>query len=186
MERIFELKKLEDPTAMSHPSCRDSYDRFVIRVYTLIAIGFIVLIALFSEVCAQENGTDLTFYTRANNQTEKYYAAGDAYLEKAFDKLQTWWNYVSTSGLHLTRGYVDQYLPLALREMQQNAADAMMQRFAEYLWSQRSPTTDLVPTSFGFLDPISGVQVQNHQGVHFPAKLPEFLRWFPKNDTYQQ
>jgi hypothetical protein len=30
------------------------------------------------------------------------------------------------------------------------------------------------------------VQVQNHQGVYFPAKLPEFLRWFPKNDTYQQ
>ncbi len=185
MRRVFRIKKPVHASA-TNPQRRLCSDHCFLRFQICLTSCVLVCVTFFANATAQENGTDFTVYTRPDLHTEKYYAANDPSLEEAFTQLRTWWNSVALSNLNLTRGYVDQYLPLTLQKLHHHAADAMMRRFAEYLWSQQCPTTDLVPTSFPFFDPTSGVSVQNHQAVSFPAKLPEFLRWFPTNSLYRQ
>jgi hypothetical protein len=125
---------------------------------------------------AQTNGTDLRIYQRSDGETEVYFAANDGALTKAFELLVPVWNTFAANGeLYRARGHLDMYLPLELRDMGHNAANAMEARLANYVFSSRSASTGLVPES----------NVSDMQFLRFPYNLAEFLRWSPADTSYQ-
>jgi len=133
------------------------------------------------------NGTDLTTFTHVDGTSEKYYSGNDnRFLNKALELLTTYGNWAAANGnLYMTRGSLDLYLPIQLRNIQHSAADAMETRLGDYVWSQRSPL-GLVPTSFNYLDTANNIPTANKQHVSFPLHASELLSWFEKDRTYGQ
>lgn len=133
------------------------------------------------------NGTDLTMFTNLDGTLERYYALGDSFLHKAFDLLTAYGNMIAAnSGLYMTLGGLDFYLPKQLQNMQHHAPVEMEKRLGDYVWNHLSHIS-LVPFySQTYLDPENNVQAANKQRVDFPIHAAELLNWFETNDIYRK
>lgn len=132
--------------------------------------------------------TDLTTYARPDHKVEKYYAAGDVFLEKAFSKAVEFWNGPSGQNLDLARGAHDVYLPPQLASMSHHAADAMERRLGNDVWIHSDLHTGLIPNPNGGEDlPLNpGVFINGMQLLRFPLHASDLLAWFPTDLTYRK
>ena len=122
---------------------------------------------------------DLTHIKLAGSKEEAYYIAGDKFLIAGFDIMDRYWSEIAKTGKHLLRGHLDNYLPIALKSLDYQPADAMMGSFAESFFSTRNPHTGLIPFSYDSLDPFSNMSTGNKQPVALISKGVEICQWFP-------
>jgi hypothetical protein len=125
------------------------------------------------------NGTDLTTFTQSDGTMEQYYSGGDKFLTKAFALLVSYWNYnAADTSLYMTQGGLDTYLPIQLRDLKHNAANAMEQRLGEHVSESLSPL-GLVPYyAHTFQDSDNNyLSANNKQHVDFAIHASELLSW---------
>ncbi|HTQ31116.1 MAG TPA: SdrD B-like domain-containing protein [Opitutaceae bacterium] len=123
------------------------------------------------------NGIYLDRFTRGDGTVETYYAAGSTYLTQAFTRMNSstfdGWPYeASPNKLGDVRGWLDNYLPPLLKNLDDNAANSMMHRFAQAFFYQMDPGTGLVPST-NTSPPF--------QTSSLIVKVEDLLNWFPND-----
>lgn len=134
----------------------------------------------------QGHGQELTQFERADGKKEAYYAAGDTFLTASFDVMDRYWSAIAKTDKQLLRGHLDNYLPIALKQLNHKPAEAMMRSFADSFFSARNPQTGLIPYSYDEWSSTFQVQTGGKQPVALVQKGVEFLQWFPNDPDLQK
>ncbi|NUQ64693.1 MAG: hypothetical protein HUU20_19700 [Pirellulales bacterium] len=146
-------------------------------------VRFLLAVSTASAAQAAPPPHSLSEYLRPDGKREAYYAAGDPYLELAFQLINDYWNKISTSGRSLLRGHLDNYLPLELKRLEHKPAEAMMRSFADSFFASAHPKTGLISYSYKSFSPVYLAHTGGRQPVYLVARGEEFLQWFPDDKT---
>ncbi len=135
---------------------------------------------------AQGHGQELTQFERVDGTKEVYYAAGDTFLTTSFDLMDRYWSEIAKTDKRLLRGHLDNYLPIALLQLNHKPAEAMMRSFADSFFSARNPQTGLIPYSYDEWSSTFQVETGGKQPVVLLEKGVELYQWFPNNPDLQK
>ena len=133
----------------------------------------------------QDDGQELTQFERVDGTKEVYYAAGDPFLTASFDLMDRYWSEIAKTDKRLLRGHLDNYLPIALKQLNHKPAEAMMRSFADSFFSARNPQTGLIPYSYNEWSSTFQVETGGKQPVVLVEKGVELYQWIP-NDPVQK
>ena len=158
----------------------------LIKQSRLRDIALLILASVTLSFCPPTAAQELTQIESADGKKKVYYAVGDEFLTTGFDLIDQYWSEVAKTGKHLLRGYLDNYLPIALKSLEHEPASAMMGIFADYFFAARNLNTGLVPYSYdSWLDPSQTMRTKNKQPVGLIAKGVEICQWFPEDQNLQ-
>ena len=155
-----------------------------LRYIVLLLVASVTL--LWCPVRSVTFAQDLTQIESADGKKKAYYAVGDEFLTTGLDLIDRYWSEIAKTGKHLLRGHLDNYLPIALKSLDHEPAEAMMRSFADYFFTARNPNTGLIPYSYdSWLDPSQTMRTYNKQPVALISKGVEFCQWFPEDQNLQ-
>ena len=156
-----------------------------LRYIVLLLVASVTL--LWCPVRSVTFAQDLTQIESADGKKKAYYAVGDEFLTTGLDLINQYWSEIAKTGKHLLLGHLDNYLPIALKSLDHEPAEAMMHSFADYFFAARNPNTGLIPFSYdSWLDKSQTMRTKNKQPVALIAKGVEICQWFPDDLNLQK
>ena len=155
-----------------------------LRYIVLLLVASVTL--LWCPVRSVTFAQDLTQIESADGKKKAYYAVGDEFLTTGLDLINQYWSEIAKTRKHLLLGHLDNYLPIALKSLDHEPAEAMMHSFADYFFAARNPNTGLIPFSYdSWLDKSQTMRTKNKQPVALIAKAVEICQWFPEDLNLQ-
>ncbi len=135
--------------------------------------------------CLPTAAQELTQIESTEVQKKVYYAE-DEFLTTSLNLIDSYWSKVTQTGKHLLRGHLDNYLPIALKFLEHEPAEAMMRSVADYFFAARNSNTGLIPYSYdSWLDKSQTMGTKGKQPVGLIAKGVEICQWFPQDQNLQ-
>ena len=128
---------------------------------------------------------DLTQIESADGKKKTYYAGADEFLTTGLDLTDRYWSGIAKIGKRLLRGHLDNYLPITLKSLDHEPAEAMMRSFADYFFAASNPNTGLIPYSYDSRFMSQTMRTKNKQPVNLIAKGVQFCQWFPEDQNLQ-